>query len=422
MSFEIPYWFDKIISISGVGERFKEKRIDDSLQQYDMIKGKKYVAFSNPFSERLDYYVTRNELEHHTFSIIDHYGIYCTTGPNNKLILPIQGNQLIKLKDGFYYFTFNEDEPIGSTYARIVIFVDQENLIWDKEKITKVIYDFSKELSQFQDKKREENSDPTAFDRIFLPGDMIENIKLEVSNFLESRSLYADDLKLPWKRGILLSGRAGNGKTSLLRAICKYFGLDFRDIKEAIKRNGDVELPKNEQVDMVLFPTGNDATVWIMEDIDKMVDFNGDKESLSSSVSLHDILKGLDGINQVDGVLILATTNFADILTESLAARPGRFDRIIEILPPEKSEILKLLDFYKMKISDDENGLDRVASKLKGLSMAFAEEYVKSVKMVYKRNIITEEESDAILKKIIKHNKDFENNFAEEKGGFGFGK
>lgn len=209
MSFEIPYWFDKIISNSGVGGRFKEKRIDDSLQQYEMIKGKKYVAFSNPFSERLDYYVTRNQLEHHTFSIIDHYGIHCTTGPNNKLILPIQGNQLIKLKDGFYYFTFNEDEPIGSTYARIVIFVDQENLIWDKEKITKVIYDFSKELSQFQDKKREENSDPTAFDRIFLPGDMIETIKLEVSNFLESRKLYVEDLKLPWKRGILLSGRAG---------------------------------------------------------------------------------------------------------------------------------------------------------------------------------------------------------------------
>ena len=75
-----------------------------------------------------------------------------------------------------------------------------------------------------------------------------------------------------------------------------------------------------------------------------------------------------------------------------------------------------------MKISDDDNGLDKVASKLKGLSMAFAEEYVKSVKMVYKRNIITEEESNDILKKIIKHNKDFENKFAEEKGGFGFGK
>ena len=294
--------------------------------------------------------------------------------------------------------------------------------ILSKEKVTKIIYDFSKELSQFQDKKREENSDPTAFDRIFLPGDMIETIKLEVSNFLESRTLYTDDLKLPWKRGILLAGKPGNGKTSLLRSICKYFGLEYRDIKEAIRKNGDVELPKNEQVDMVLFPTGNDATVWIMEDIDKMVDFNGDKESLSSSVSLHDILKGLDGINQVDGALILATTNYADILTESLANRPGRFDRIIEILPPEKSEILKLLNFYKMKISDDENGLDKVASKLKGLSMAFAEEYVKSVKMVYKRNIITEEESNDILKKIIKHNKDFENKFAEEKGGFGFGK
>ncbi len=210
----------------------------------------------------------------------------------------------------------------------------------------------------------------------------------------------------------------------MIRAICKYYGLDHRDIKESIKRNGDVELPSGEDrgIDYVLFPAKYDISVWIMEDLDKLVDFNGKADNTSSSVSLHDVLKGLDGINQVDGALILATTNNADVLTDSLANRPGRFDRIWEINIPKEDEIEKLLAYHKINIINREDGLGDVAAKLAGSSMAFVEEFIKSAKMKFRKNDISYSDAIDIVKRIKSHNKGFEKKFKKEKkSSFGLG-
>lgn len=419
-TFDIPNWFDNLIDASHISNDFQEKRTRLFLKCFPPIGNKKYLAFSSPFSDRIEYYLTRKKLKKYSLDMIDEYGDKSIAETIPKFILPHNSNQLFELEKNFYYITVSENTPEGSHRSELVIFVDDENNAWTKRKVISAIKKVSKKLYKFENKKRLENMKSDAFDKIFLEGDKLEDIKMEVDNFLSSQKLYSQELKLPWKRGLLFVGPPGNGKTSLLRAICDYFGLTYKDIKQSIQRNGDVDVAESSKgIDKLLYPSSNNVTVWIMEDIDKLVDFNGDKESLSSSVSLHDVLKGLDGINQVEGALILATTNYGDVLTESLANRPGRFDRIIEINVPKFSEILKMLNYHHIEI---ENGnIEDVAQELEGFSMAFVEEYVKSIKMIYKRNKVTNEESNVVLNRILKHNKDFENKF-QEKGGLGFGK
>ena len=59
---------------------------------------------------------------------------------------------------------------------------------------------------------------------IFLPPDTKEEIKGLVENFLSSQEFYSKN-KIPWKRGILLYGKPGNGKTSIIRTIMSMYNF-----------------------------------------------------------------------------------------------------------------------------------------------------------------------------------------------------
>lgn len=132
------------------------------------------------------------------------------------------------------------------------------------------------------------------------------------------------------------------------------------------------------------------------------------------------VAEGIDGIEQPEGIILFATTNYPNELSEALINRPGRFDRIFEMKPPELPQILKLLEYHKIAIKDGD--LAKVAKELKSFSMAFVEEFVKSTKMTYKSNVISMSQAETILTRIHKHNDLYKNHFENEKSGIGFGK
>ena len=106
--------------------------------------------------------------------------------------------------------------------------------------------------------------------------------------------------------------------------------------------------------------------VCLFEDIDAIIDEHGEDE----------ILTLLDGENQIDRVLNIATTNYPEKLDRRLVARPRRFDRVLKIGMPGK-EVRKMYFQKKLKVSDSE--LDKWVAGTENFSFAACAELVISV-------------------------------------------
>ncbi len=110
----------------------------------------------------------------------------------------------------------------------------------------------------------------------------------------------------------------------------------------------------------------NRPVVCLFEDIDAIVDEHGEDE----------ILTLLDGENQIDRVLNIATTNYPEKLDRRLVARPRRFDRVLEIGMPT-DEVRRM--YFNKKLNVSESELDKWVSSTGGFSFAACAELVISV-------------------------------------------
>jgi SpoVK/Ycf46/Vps4 family AAA+-type ATPase len=157
-----------------------------------------------------------------------------------------------------------------------------------------------------------------------------------------------------------------------------------------------------------------------LEDLDKFTTFQsgaGDHQD-AGEVTLHALLKAIDGVDQPDGVLLIATTNYPGQLSEALMNRPGRFDRVWEFKKPEPPEIKKMLLYHKVEMTD--GTMDKVLKELHGYSMAFAEDFVKSVKLEHKKSSFVWSEVSDTLNRIHRHNELYKTHFEGDRPPIGF--
>lgn len=322
----------------------------------------------------------------------------------------------VKVDEGIYFIqTFEEYLGNGHGLKRFLIFNNEKNQ-WDSDSVKKFLIKFSKELFLLWKKEKITVGDPTAFDALFLPEEVIKDFRVDFEDFLRSREMYLKDLRLPWKRGYMLIGPPGNGKTLLIRSVCNYYGLEYFDIKRVIDNGGNLNMEAaiESSVDYLLYPDEERPKVCILEDIDKFTAFqSGAAEQDYGSISLHSLLRGLDGVDSFSDIILMATSNFPDVLHEAIAGRPGRFDKIYSIDKPTESNIQKLLAHYRLTF--DGCDAEFVSKRLLGSSMAFVAEFVKMAKMKYKRNNITMEEANKLLEGIKAHQKLCETHFKEER-------
>ncbi|WP_078381160.1 ATP-binding protein [Sutcliffiella halmapala] len=223
----------------------------------------------------------------------------------------------------------------------VTVFTDTENGIdSSKEKITTFV-------------TRED---------VFLEESLKKEIYRSIDEFFTDSGSFFQTYNIPYKRGILLYGKPGNGKTTLVKSIAN-------SITAPVAYWQITEHTSSYSVHEV-FSTVNRMTpmVLVIEDIDSMP---LDVRSV--------FLNTLDGATSKDGIFLIGTTNYPEKIDPALINRSGRFDRAYEIKLPTNELRLAYLKKKKMSQFISSEELERIVELTDAFSYAQLNELYTSV-------------------------------------------
>lgn len=204
-------------------------------------------------------------------------------------------------------------------------------------------------------------------DLIKLPDCVSQEVIAEISNFWTKEDHFRK-FGFLWKRGVLMWGPPGSGKTSTLQIISE----------EIVKRNGMaiyVDNPslaaKGLKILRQIEP--HRSLVVMLEDIDSIIDTFGES----------DLLALMDGELQIDNVVFVATTNYPERLDKRFINRPSRFDIVKKIGMPNKQARTLYLSAKCDRLAKAENveELNRWVEASEGFSIAHLKELIVSVEV-----------------------------------------
>jgi hypothetical protein len=169
------------------------------------------------------------------------------------------------------------------------------------------------------------------------------------------------------KRGILLHGPPGTGKTHTVRYL-----LGQLEGVTAVVLSGDAlgMLSAACSIARVLQPS-----VIVIEDVDLIA---SDRESYGGwRPMLFELLNQMDGLGEDVDVAFLLTTNRPDLLESALAARPGRVDEAIEIPLPDAVARRRLIQLYRGGLQLEVDDVDTVITRTEGVTASFVKELLR---------------------------------------------
>ena len=143
------------------------------------------------------------------------------------------------------------------------------------------------------------------------------------------RETWFQQHNLPYRRGYLLWGPPGNGKSATIRVMASHpdvkpYALDLTDPEQ---KSGDI---------LHLFDRAamNAPSLAILEDIDRAYPTEG-KRTQERAVSFQTLLNCLDGVGSQNGIVVIGTANDPTCLDAAILKRPGRFDRVVQFRNPD---------------------------------------------------------------------------------------
>lgn len=200
-----------------------------------------------------------------------------------------------------------------------------------------------------------------------LPSYEIQDILKDIQNFWDRRDKYRE-YNFVHKRGILMYGEPGCGKSGIIQLISKQL-IENDGIILNIKDSEDVEY----FIDFITSFRNIEPErplIVLLEDIDSIA---GEHNHSTSK-----LLNILDGVKQIEDVVYIATTNYPEKLQERITNRPSRFDRRYKVELPNE-EIREAYIRHKLKDEDIKNvDVEEWVKRTEGMSLSHLKEVVIS--------------------------------------------
>ncbi|MEM4747715.1 MAG: AAA family ATPase, partial [Archaeoglobaceae archaeon] len=188
----------------------------------------------------------------------------------------------------------------------------------------------------------------------------LEDVKREIIEAVEWPLKYPEKFKkfgIRPPKGVLLYGPPGTGKTLIAKAVANESEANFISIKggELLSK----WLGESEKAVRKIFRKARQVAPCIIffDEIDAIAQMRGmDEGSRAVERVLNQLLIEMDGLEELHGVVVIGATNRPDILDPALL-RPGRFDRLVYVRPPDKKSRLAIFKIHtrNMPLAEDVN-------------------------------------------------------------------
>jgi len=316
---------------------------------------------------------------------------YMSVGSSNEIMSPINFipnenkniNGLCQWENDqesfFPAIKLNLFQKIPAGYYKI--FFDQQRSSWGVKK-KEIIHDEIVDLSSKTISK------------------IINDIKL----FWDKKSHY-EKYKFLHKRGIIMYGPQGTGKTTIINKMVETLVIEHNGLVFSIEDSTD--LNSYVAFSSILRQIEPDRPlIVVIEDIDGLLDDGRTTEKV--------LLNVLNGINQIQRVVYIATTNYPEKIGPRLMNRPGRFDRRFKIGQP--SQKMRKAFFESKLLDEDKNkfDIDLIVEKTKDLSIAHCKE-------VFAEYIIKGRDLDEIIQEMKQMSEALHSNQLSTSKKVGFG-
>ena len=203
-----------------------------------------------------------------------------------------------------------------------------------------------------------------SWDDIIIDSEPLQHLNRNVLNFIDNMETYKN-YNMRLSRGVLLTGPPGTGKT-----LCCSILINQTDVTVIyVTRNAVTERSQiDELYKLARFLS---PSLVVFEDIDTL---GGIDREESDHPLLGEFLNCLAGVEENDGVITLATTNYPQNLDWALADRPGRFDVRINFGYPDKDSRQKIFSKYLESVAQETIDYSKWAKKTDGYSGAYLRE------------------------------------------------
>jgi len=225
----------------------------------------------------------------------------------------------------------------------------------------------------------------------------LEEVKRELREAVEWPIKYQANFKrmgIRPSKGILLYGPPGTGKTLLAKAVAKESEANFIQVKGPSLLS--MWVGKSEEGMRKIFERARQVAPCIIffDEIDSLAGKRGMEQGTKVTERvLNQMLAEMDGIEDVNDILVIGATNRPDMLDPAIL-RPGRFDKILLVNAPDeigRENILKI-HTKNMPIKNKESLIKEIAKKAEGYTGADLEALAREAALLSLRENLNAEE------------------------------
>ena len=211
-----------------------------------------------------------------------------------------------------------------------------------------------------------------SWDSIVLDADTKREIKANTVDFLRRGDEWSK-YGIPLKRGILLAGEPGTGKTIICKAL-----MAAADGITCVTTSGYALDDDDYITELYELAEDLSPSIVFIEDID-LIGQNRMEFGYMRGPALLSLLSVMDGVEEQREVVTIATTNCLETLDKALSERPARFDRVIKLSRPSIEQRIELVRRLCKRIPLDDDTQEYIAGKTENCTPAQLQEIIYSL-------------------------------------------